>query len=1053
MRKFNFGRRLYLLLWLCLLPVMGFAQQDVVTGQVVDDDGNPLIGVSVIVPAANRGVSTDLQGNFRITALPDEVIVFSYIGYEDVIRTGREVAALNRIVLSETATSIADVVVVGYGTQKKVSIVAAITQTSGEELLKVGNITSVSEALQGKLNRVIAVNKNGQPGSGDTDMYIRGKATWHSTSPLILVDGIERNMDDIDMNEIETISVLKDASATAVYGVRGANGVILITSKRGINQKPVISFTTNFGLKQPTANLKWADYITAQKTYNNALANDNNWGALIPQTTIAAWEHAYATGNYGPYNDVFPQVNWWDELAQTGFSQSYNVNIRGGSDFMRYFISLGYQNDGDIYNLEKQADFNPNHYYKRYNWRSNLDFHLTPTTTLSANMAGKMGYQNSTFAADPYLRILTAPTNMFPVKYSDGEWGDIEYVNPLANMNQNGVNYRKTFEGWYDLSLTQKLDFVTPGLQASARISYSSSSQNTDVIRNGGRLGNSNDAAYKTLVRYYRTYDYANPIHNADGTITYPLLSETRLPDDDAISIPTHVEYDRLDGYRRRLYYEFAVNCDRSFGDHNVTALALVNRQIDDQKDGNNIRFPSYREDWVGRVTYNWRERYLTEVNVSYTGSEKFARGNRFGLFPSASAGWRISEEPFIKGKEISRVLTNLKVRYSYGEVGYDGSVTGSDRWSYIQRISSGSELILGNTSQVTYSPLYWEGRIANLNSTWEKAVKQNLGVEIGLWNRMAVTVDLFDEKRRDILMEPKTLADWVAASVSEANLGKTKNHGFEIELHWNDRIGSSFNYWASFTMSASENRVVFRDDAPDDPDYLKAAGKPIGHQLRYIAIGNYGSIDDIFNGAQSNSINGWTQDRLVPGDLVYIDFDGDGILNGNDKVAVSQLNYPLTTYSFSFGFDWKGLGFSALLYAPTRVYRLVDSRYFWNFTRSQVMAQPDVSNRWDPNNPNRTGVVFPSLHLGDYNSSYNNTESTFRYRNYSYLRLKNVELSYKFPKSITDKISMSNLQVYVNGNNLFTFWNGDSRIDPETDSAATYPIVRTYTAGIRFSF
>lgn len=1045
--------------WMCLLflslllsPPLLWGQNHSIKGQIVDAKSNePLIGVNITVEGTSNGTISDVDGHFTLTATPDAVLKISYIGYREILLKVADLKKDAIISLEEDSKQLEEVVVVGYGVQKKVTSVGSITQTGGNELMKGGSVNSVSEALQGKLNGVVAINSSGMPGDNEVKMYIRGKSTWDNTDPLVLVDGIERNMNDVDMNEIESISVLKDASATAVYGVRGGNGVILITTKRGTDTAPVINFSANYTFKSPTTSMKLADHVTAMQAYNMAMANDASWDKLIPQSTIDAWSRAYAEGNYGAYNDVFPYVNWWDELITGGFTQNYNINIRGGTDYMKYFASAGYQGDGDIYDLKKNDDFDPRHTYKRYNWRSNFDFNFTKSTKLSINIAGSMGYRNKSIDNDsPFNRILTESTSDHPIMYSDGNWGDDEEKNPVANMNLGGAKLRKTFQGWYDASLEQKLDFITKGLKVAAKVSYSSSSTtNTDVYRGGG----SADQALKSIVRYHRVYDYANPVVNTDGTITYPMIEDKRLPTSESVPLPPGVTmWDGLDAYTRRFYYEFSVAYNRSFNDHNVSALALVNRKIYDERYTENntqyMRFPNYNEDWVGRVTYNWKERYLTEMNISYTGSEKFARGERFGLFPSFSLGWRLSEEPFIK-KSIGKVLTNAKFRYSWGKVGSDA---GAKRWNYIQQFTSDGNITLGtDASGQIWGPLYHEGDVANLNFTWEKSTKQNLGIEIGLWNKLDITLDLFDEKRKDILMEPQTTSFITGAKFNALNIGSTKNHGFELELHYNDKIGSDFRYHVGFTLASSENRVVFRDDPVNGPDHLKEAGKPIGHQNRYLAVGNYETIDDVFNNAQTGSINSVAPGQVVPGDFIYIDFDSNGILNGQDKVAVDELNYPLHTYGLNLGFDWKGLSFSAMFYAPTGVYKLVNSVYSASFKSGKINAQPDVMNAWTPETANTSGVRAPALHLTN-DGAFNGTESTYRYQNFSYLRLKTMELGYNLPKKWLKTVGLKSLQVYVTGNNLLTWWGGDDRIDPEGEQVQ-YPILRSFTSGVRVSF
>lgn len=1051
---------LALLLIVCSV-FTGYAQQITVKGQVWDEVLNePLIGVNVAVKGTTNGVITDVEGNFTVQAQKNQVLVFKFIGYKDVEIVVKPNLNLSRVVMSESMLQIDEVVVVGYGQQKKASSVGAIVTTKGDDLLKVGSVTTVSEALQGQMPGVVAINTSSKPGADAADLFIRGKATWGNASPLILVDGMERNFNDVDINEIESISVLKDASATAVYGVKGANGVILVTTKRGQDKKTVVNFSANFGFKQPTSKLEWADYPTSMKMYNEAAANDGMWDKVIPESTIAAWEHAYATGNYGPYNNYFPQVDWWNEMVGNfGFQQNYNLNISGGTERMSYFASLGMLNDGDIYNTKKQADFDPRFYYKRYNWRTNFDFKLTKTTTFSVNIAGKMGYRNQPgyrdadngdgYIFDPFIQT---PTNLFPVKYSDGEWGSDGQGdgNIVAQMNSQGQRQYKSFQGFYDVILQQDLDMITKGLSVKASVSYNTySDRQTSIFKARIYGANDADASSKSFIRYYRVYDYANPIVNADGTIDYPMIREDRFPtsqmEEDR---PVGASHDNFKEYGRKLYYEVALNYQRSFNDHNVTALAVFNRKVTESTESNDnkkMAFASYEEDWVGRVTYNWKERYLAEVNAAYTGSEKFAPGKRFGFFPSFSVGWRISEEPFMK-KIQEKWLTNLKVRYSYGEVGSD---KGAPRFNYIQLFESGSNVTFGKDQNTSYGPLYTEGKLAYRNATWETAIKQNLGIEMTLFRKFKASIDLFKEDRTGILMSRNTIAPWMGAGLPSVNIGETKNHGMELELGWNDKIGKNFAYYAKFNFATSENRIVFKDDPNRLDDYLKAAGKSIGYVNKYIVSGNLSSIDDIFNYTQSGIVNG-SQNKLITGDLAYIDYNGDGVIDGKDMVPMANLNYPLTTYGLSLGFTYKGFGVDVLLYAATGVYKDQIGSFLWDFPKGNIKAQPNTSDRWTPDKIGSGGVTRPVPHLVN---DYNSVGSTYTYVNHSYLRLKNLEVNYAFPKKWIKKLNISSCQLYVNGNNLFTLSSIDSRRDPETGGGSVYPIVKRYNVGVRLSF
>lgn len=1031
-----------------------------VTGTVIDaSSGEPVIGAYISLDSSNKyGAMTDFDGGF-VLSIPSatsgrSTFTIECVGFEDKTLTLSEIQASTKIPLNIKSELLDEVVVVGYGTQKKASSVGSISQTSGAEIQRAGNMNSVSEALQGKLNGVVAFNSTGQPGANSATIYIRGKSSWQSSSPLVLVDGIERNMDDVDFNEIESLSVLKDASATAVYGVRGANGVILLTTKRGTSDHPTVTFSANMGLKSPTATGEWADHITSMKMYNEANANEGNWGNMIPESTIAAWENAFATGNYGPYNDVFPNVDWYDEILQTAVSHNYNVNINGKSEFMKYFASVGYQHDGSIYNIPKAEDYDPRAYFNRLNWRANFDFNLTKTTVFSVNVAGKMSYRNSQFYSDVYSKLTLAPNNSFPIKYSNGYWGDAtnQGANPIADITAGGQVKHKNYQGWYDVKLNQDLSFITKGLKAHAQVSYNSYSTNRDRIRTGGIFGGAEFSQMNAFPREYRTYDYSNPIEMEDGTIMYPVIeNKSGFHGNKYYTTPPGVDFDATTNLASRLYYEVGVNYNRTFAGHEVGAMALWNRQKAESSGGSSFDFPSFREDWVGRVTYNWKERYLFEGNVSYTGSEKFAPGKRYGLFPSFSAGWRLTEEPWMKWSK--NVLSNFKVRYSWGKVGTDA---GASRFQYIQLFNQGGTVNFGKDENTAFGPTYSEGAVAQPNATWESAIKQNLGIEFSLFKKLSVAVDLYDEQRSGILLSPRTTAAWVGVSIAAANLGRTKNHGIDLEVKWNDKIGSAFHYFVNFAFSTSENRVVFRDDPQNFLDYQRDAGKPINWQTRYLVTGNYETIDDIFNAAKPGFAAATT---IIPGDFTYIDFDADGDVDNQDKVVVDRLNYPLTTYSLTVGFDWKGLSFSAMMYSPQGVHKNYINAYLWDFPEGYVKAQPQSSERWTYATANREGIVRPTTHLA--NTANNKTESTYRFSDYSYIRLKNVEISYTIPKRWQKAMSMTNCRVFVSGNNLLTWWKGDYRIDPETsnsdgtvnENANIYPILRTYTVGLRFAF
>jgi TonB-linked SusC/RagA family outer membrane protein len=1049
------------------------AQDNVIKGKVWDDvRKEPLMDVTVHVKGTQRSVITDVNGNFSIAAKVGETLQFSFIGYTTVEKVVTNRTNL-QIYLSETAEEFDQIVVVGYGVQKKVSAIGSIAQTKGDVLIRTGSGTSITQALQGIMPGVISINTTSKPGADAADLLIRGKSSWVSdgNKPLFLVDGVERDFNDIDANEIETLSVLKDASATAVYGVKGANGVILVTTKRGALKKPVINFSANFGLKQPTSKPEYADYITTMNLFNEAARNDKQWGDLIPESTVAAWEAAFATGNYGPYNTYFPEIDWWDEMTKTGSEQNYNINIGGGTEYMKYFASLSYFYDGDIFKTHKANFYDPSFFYRRYNWRSNFDFNVTKNTTFSVNLAGKQGHRNQTGyrlgdgnSEDGYGQsiffetIYSAARHTFPITWEDGIYG--VQSNGLGNLLNNfdkGQRTNKYYQNFVDLSLKQNLDIITKGLSANIKFSYNAESNTTSRIQKyKGSI-----FAEGSYIAWYRDFDYSQPLPEGG----YVLNSEKRWANETFQGNSQEASYDNImvGGYHKRLYYEFALNYTRSFGNHNVSALALINRNEVEglvNSSATQLRFPDKDEAWVARLTYNWKERYMVEFNGSYTGSQKFARGKRFAFFPSYSVGWRLSEEPFIK-KHIGDFLTNMKVRYSYGIVGYDKSAA---TFTYLQIYNNvGGNGGLGDNgfirlgtdpaSLTTYGPLFREGQTANENATWETAYKQNLGFEIVFFNHLNTTIDLYKEDRKGILMKVDIPA-YSGTLPADGNIGRTKSHGFEFEIGWNDRIGKDFNYWLKGSYAFNENRIVYRNDPVYTPNYQKQAGKPIDYRTKLLAIGYYSSLDDIFNYSTAN--NYATQQLLVPGDLMYVDYNADGLIDDTgDVVPVKYNNYPQQTFSWSIGTGYKGFEVSALFYGVENVYKDLANALQWDFQEASIRnyyAGPNVVSRWTAQTAET--AEKPALHYLSAARGYSmRAGTTYAFKNASYIRLKTVEVSYLFRLQFIRDFGISKLQIYANGNNLLTFTGFDKRADPEVNNASLYPLVKRYNFGIRLAF
>ncbi len=1044
----------YLLISVSFVLLFSFSvlgQRVTVTGTVYDDEtSETLPGVTIVVEGTPTGTITDIDGNYSIEAEMGDVLLFSFVGYLTQSREVGERTVMD-VYMPTDMIGLDEFVVVGYGVQSKASVVASIAQTTGEDLLSVGDVTNVSQALQGMLPGITAVTTTGKPGEDQADIFIRGRASWQETEPLVLVDGIERDMNDVDPNEIESVSVLKDASATAVFGVKGANGVILITTKRGNVAPPSISFSTNVGFKAPTTGPEFTDYVTAMEMRNESLANDQRWGDQIPDALIETWRQNMDQA--GPYNDYFPQIDWWDKMIKDiGHQYRFNINVRGGTEFLRYFASLSYLNDGDIFDTQPADFFDPSFKFERYNFRSNFDFAITPTTEVSLNLSGMVSYRNQTgYRVDGsgwgeeqfFQRLYDAGQNEFPVQWSDGTWavGPDGLGNLMADFDM-GQRIFRTYRGFADIELKQDLDVILEGLELSGRLSFNATAAHQSQIQRYG-AGNFGE---QYPVAFSRNYDLLNP--NEDGS--YNLIDERRWPGGEAQNPPPSASYDNLmsGGFGRYLYYELAFNWNRSFGNHNITALGLFSRTADEGLERWSnwfIKIPERREDWVGRLTYNWSQRYLFEFNAAYNGSEKFAPGLRFGFFPSLSVGWRISEEPLVSDLGMD-FMNNLMVRASWGRSGVD---RGARRFAYIQQFNTGGNVSLGMETPSNYGPLFFEGGAANPNATWETSEKQNLGINIGLFQKLDIEIDMFRERRTGILMNVWSPL-WLGISEASGNVGETKNQGAEFEFDWRDNIGRNVRYRVAAGVAFTQNRIVFRGDGVNMAAHLMNEGKPIGWQSRLIKFGYYESLCDIFNYATPN--NPALQGGLVPGDFMFIDYNGDGVIDDNDRVVMRNVNYPLNTYSLTLGFGYGAFDMHVMFYAVSNLSRNVDSRILWDLNRAELgiyKAGPHVLDRWTPQTADLANK--PALHATSSIRNYSQSSSSYGYQDASYIRLKVFEVSYRVANP--ERIGLNRIQIYANGNNLLTWTKLDGRIDPESGGSGVYPLVRRFNIGVRAGF
>ncbi len=1047
----------------CLLLLLGsfhlaFAQNRTISGVVKDaTDGSTIPGVTVAIPGTTTGTITDFDGNYVISVPANTAVLqFSFMGMEtqNVNIQGKNTANVN---MASSAIAVEEVVVVGFGAQKKESVVGSVVQSKGEELLKAGSVSTVSEALSGVLPGVSTMQGSGQPGDSESTILIRGQSTWGNNSPLFVVDGVERDFNDVDPNEIESISVLKDASATAVFGVKAANGVILITTKRGEDGKARINYSGSVGIKQPVMNTDYMlDYATAMEYYNKASLAHGNYGAPIAQDEIDMWRlspeeqlqwEADMKAKHGDewnykYGDFYSYTNWIEKMISTGYTQAHNINVSGGNKFVKYFTSLGYNYDGDIFDLEKREKFDPRTSQKRYNWRSNLDFDFTKTTKLKVNLAGNFkdwhgnqvtaGWNSTSLEGNP------DQANVYNNSYITSMFSNVQVGTPPVLSNGFigvGDQYRGewTTGNFYE-QMQENGEVTKRSTQVFSDIIFEQRFLKDFVFR--GKLSYNFDRMYLSRViakpMYYTT--------NSAGEVDH---AET---DKDKVATVPTASNEFLSSFGNSLYYETSLNYDKTIAEnHNVSALALFHRRQSEYGTG----FPAYEESWVGRATYNYKLKYMFEFNGAYTGSEKWAPGLRYGFFPSMALGWTISEEPFFKNNV--KFIDFFKLRYSWGEVGSD---IGAPRFTYIQDYAfvggNGNGLHGYGEPYASLDGLYVEGAPANMAATWETAVKQNLGIELNmLTNRLKLAVDLFDEHRTGILMERVAIPSWYGNNTPTANIGETKNHGIDVDLKWNDRINDSWSYYAAANISISENRILERDDAKFTPEYQMEKGKPIGWNKGYNVDGYLNSWDDVYNYTQANLGTG-----RYPGDFVYTDYNSDGKIDQNDIIPIGKPSYTSTSFALNLGLSYKQWSLSALFNGAVGLTKSLSENYLWPYATAGGsigfrMLDTEMLDYWTPDNLNASA---PALHAST--AAYNDVANTYALRAADYVRLKTIELKYTFKKETLHRTKfIDGLEVYANGYNLLTWTNLPDMYDPEASKLEVYPITKRYTFGLRASF
>lgn len=1036
LKKFPY---LFLLMLFCSLTL--WAQQGkTVKGVVLDGNGDPVIGASVVVKGSTAvGTITDLDGNFTLN-VPDEksTLVFSFIGMTtQELRVPK--SGFIRVTLEDDTEMLDEVVVVGYGQQKKASVVGAITQTNSKVLERTGGVSDLGSALTGNLPGVITMASTGMPGEEDPEIIIRGASSWNNSAPLILVDGVERPMSGIDVNSVESISVLKDASATAVYGVKGANGVILITTKRGQEGKATINASASMALKVPSKLPNKLDSYDSFQLRNDAVEHElgltpTSWQYMMNEQEMLKYRYPANLAEAERY----PNIDWADWMFKdAAFAENVNVNMSGGTSFVKYYAAIDYQHEGDLFReYDNGRGYQTTYGYDRINMRSNLDFQLTKTTLLKMNLAGSYGVKQGPRTGYEYNiwgSVYTTPPNAFMPIYSDGSWGynpDTDN-NSVAQLALAGQNTRTTTRLTTDFVLEQQLDFILKGLKARASISW----DNVFLEQNRGA-----NPAYDSSI-----YKYIDP---ETGNVSYKDQDQAshgfdRFPQNNWTAEGGEVDNGSTE---RHLYYTAQLDWNRTFGDHTVTAMGLFSRQ--ERTRGSIV--PHRREDWAFRVTYDYADKYFFEYNGAYNGSDKFSSENRFAFFNSGAIGWMISEEKFMKKLKF---LDMLKIRASYGEIGNDeigNEWDSSLRWLYMTQWATGGNINTGLYNN-TVSPytFYRENAVGNPDIHWEVVRKFNLGIDYSFFNGLiAGTVEIFRDRRSDILVSGSnratpsyfggiTTAPW-------ANLGKTKNRGYELELRLNKTLRNDMHLWLNANMTHAINEIVDADNPELLPAYQKSEGKPIGQTNTYVDHGYIQNMDELYGSTAFESLD----DQKLPGDYQIIDFNGDGVINTYDNIPYGYSSSPQNTYSASFGIDWKGWSFYAQFYGVNNVTRQV---VFGTFGQQKLIAY-DEGSRWSKYD---TNPDVPMPRFGSTTNSY--YEGSRYFYDGSFIRLKNIELAYTFTGNWVRSLGISNLKLYVNGNNLWVWTRMPD--DRESNFAGTgwasqgaYPTVKRINFGLKFT-
>ncbi len=1025
--RYNSHPKIFLLVIYFMTCLSVVAQKDLrIVGIVSDNKGQPVIGGNVKVKGTTQLAITDVNGNYVINAPGNGMLVFSYIGYKT-----KEEKINNRsnidIKLEDDNAKIDEVEVIAYGTSRKISTIGAQSGVKFTGELK-QPVATLSSVLAGRIAGVIGLQRSGEAGKDDnTQIWIRGVSTTTSTTPLVLVDGVERSWTNLDPEDIESFQVLKDASATAVYGVKGANGVILITTKKGFKGKPYIKFEVNHGITSFTRVPKLADGITYMQMANEASIN---------KTGVPIYSEDVIKATYNQTDPLlYPNVNWMKEIFKnTSQNTRANMNMVGGSEFAQYYFSLGFYNEGGLYRIHSDEKYNGHMNFNRINFVSNLTMQPTKTTNVDFGVKGEISDYATPYysASDIFSMIMRAYPTLYPTSYDDykipykNNGGGV--TNPYAMVYRMGSNKRNTSETRVDLNIKQDLNFLLNGLSAHVLLAYDFYMRN-DLQRPG-----TNPITYQAIGRDLETDELIlDRTDNMSGSETWG--------------------YNKQQWGHRQYYLESAVNYSNIFAEkHRVSAMFLYN-----MTDYSNVTagtlyhaMPFRSLGIAGRGTYSYNDQYFFEANFGYNGAENFAPGHRFGFFPSFGAAWVPSNEKFYPKKAF---VNFLKLRTSWGQAGnstLDNAARGESnaRFVYMSTIDSGSGYVFGDQRQNSFGGTVIGSQ--GVNVTWETSSKTNMGIDAKMWNdAVNLQIDLFKERRKNIFTQRQAVPDFVGiTTLPYGNLGIVENNGYEITLEYAKKIGD-FDVMFRGNYSYNKNKII-KDDTPIKPySWLNSQGHSLNTYFGYICDGIYTQADiDNPNVSKLKGI------KTQAGDLKYRDLNEDGAIDAYDKTYIGNPTVPHVVYGLGWTIGWRHLTLGAFFQGVAQNNISLSASSFIPFANASAKGNlyENIVDRWSSDNPNPS-AKWPRLDYGMSSNTENYATSTFWLRDASYIRLKTLDISYDIPKDIVKRWGLRGMRIYLQGYNILTFsafkmWD----VELGAGDGTAYPNVKSYNIGLSFS-